>query len=198
MSANIVGSIRLAEMISNFWNNRAKKQLNEVIAEAEQILESDHYFGYLVKNDKIGYLRALSKAKSTFRGLNRDDLTEEMIDGEGVNPLFVEMVEDFYYSEIRKEARIYDLKLARYNALRDELIERFEGDEKALTENYAKNEFNLSRQEMFKKVRSNELVFALSNQNDTWYILGKDRYKKGVENEVANLNVPHFPLELVG
>lgn len=195
MSANIVGSIRLAEMISNFWNNRAKKQLNEVIAEAEQILESDHYFGYLVKNDKIGYLRALSKAKSTFRGLNRDDLTEGMIDGEGVNPLFVEMVEDFYYSEIRKEARIYDLKLARYNALRDELIERFEGRAENFTEEYAQN-FNLSRAEMFNKVRNNELVWVLSKQDNNWYILGKDRYERGIKNQVANLNVPHFPLEL--
>lgn len=190
MSANIVGSIRLAEMISNFWNNRAKKQLNEVIAEAEQILESDHYFGYLVKNDKIGYLRALSKAKSTFRGLNRDDLTEGMIDGEGVNPLFVEMVEDFYYSEIRKEARIYDLKLARYNALRDELIERFEGDEKALTENYAKNEFNLSRQEMFKKVRSNELVFVYATKANVWCVLTQERYKKGITNNLARVDFP--------
>lgn len=190
MSANIVGSIRLAEMISNFWNNRAKKQLNEVIAEAEQILESDHYFGYLVKNDKIGYLRALSKAKNTFRGLNRDDLTEGMIDGEGVNPLFVEMVEDFYYSEIRKEARIYDLKLARYNALRDELIERFEGDEKALTENYAKNEFNLSRQEMFKKVRSNELVFVYATKANVWCVLTQERYKKGITNNLARVDFP--------
>ncbi len=190
MSANIVGSIRLAEMISNFWNNRAKKQLNEVIAEAEQILESDHYFGYLVKNDKIGYLRALSKAKSTFRGLNRDDLTEGMIDGEGVNPLFVEMVEDFYYSEIRKEANIYDLKLARYNALRDELIERFEGDEKALTENYAKNEFNLSRQEMFKKVRSNELVFVYATKANVWCVLTQERYKKGITNNLARVDFP--------
>lgn len=177
MSANIVGSIRLAEMISNFWNNRAKKQLNEVIAEAEQILESDHYFGYLVKNDKIGYLRALSKAKSTFRGLNRDDLTEGMIDGEGVNPLFVEMVEDFYYSEIRKEANIYDLKLARYNALRDELIERFEGDTSVLTEEYAKNIFNLSRAEMFDKVRKNEAIWAMGTKTHTWNIVPKTGYE---------------------
>lgn len=190
MSANIVGSIRLAEMISNFWNNRAKKQLNEVIAEAEQILESDHYFGYLVKNDKIGYLRALSKAKSTFRGLDRDDLTEGMIDGEGVNPLFVEMVEDFYYSEIRKEANIYDLKLARYNALRDELIERFEGDEKALTEKYAKNEFNLSRDEMFKKVRNNELIFVYATKANVWCVLTQERYKKGIENNLARVDFP--------
>ncbi|RDU68845.1 hypothetical protein [Helicobacter brantae] len=196
--ANITGSIILAERIKNFWDNRAKKKLNEVIAEAEEILESEHYFGYLVRTDKMGYLRALSKAKYTFRGLNRDDLTEGMIDGEGVNPLFVEMVEDFYYSEIRVGANIYDLKLARYNALRDELIERFEGRAENFTEKYAKNEFNLSRQEMFNKVKNNELVFALSNQNNTWYILGKDRYKKGVENKVANLSVPHFPLELVG
>lgn len=190
MSANIVGSIRLAEMISNFWNNRAKKQLNEVIAEVEQILESDHYFGYLVKNDKIGYLRALSKAKSTFRGLNRDDLTEGMIDGEGVNPLFVEMVEDFYYSEIRKEANIYDLKLARYNALRDELIERFEGDESVLTEEYARNVHNLSRKEMFDKVRKNEIIWAYGIRTKLWNISKIENYKKYVEEGKARMDFP--------
>lgn len=188
MSANIVGSIRLAEMISNFWNNRAKKQLNEVIAEAEQILESDHYFGYLVKNDKIGYLRALSKAKSTFRGLNRDDVTEGMIDGEGVNPLFVEMVEDFYYSEIRKEARIYDLKLARYNALRDELIERFEGDERV--ESIAQEDYNISKQEYFNRIKKDELVYTFSKLKNAWVAVPYGRYVVGVKKGLATENYP--------
>ena len=175
--ANITGSIILAERIKNFWDNRAKKKLNEVIAEAEEILESEHYFGYLVRTDKMGYLRALSKAKYTFRGLNRDDLTEGMIDGEGVNPLFVEMVEDFYYSEIRVGANIYDLKLARYNALRDELIERTEKDESVYTEEYARNVFGVSRAEMFDKVRSNEAIWAMGTKTNTWNIVPKTGYE---------------------
>lgn len=188
--ANITGSIILAERIKNFWDNRAKKKLNEVIAEAEEILESEHYFGYLVRTDKMGYLRALSKAKYTFRGLNRDDLTEGMIDGEGVNPLFVEMVEDFYYSEIRVGANIYDLKLARYNALRDELIERTEKDESVYTEEYARNVFGVSRAEMFDKVRKNEIIWAYGIRTNIWNISKIENYKKYVEEGKARVDFP--------
>lgn len=188
--ANITGSIILAERIKNFWDNRAKKKLNEVIAEAEEILESEHYFGYLVRTDKMGYLRALSKAKYTFRGLNRDDLTEGMIDGEGVNPLFVEMVEDFYYSEIRVGANIYDLKLARYNALRDELIERTEKDESVHTEEYARNVFGISRAEMFDKVRNNELIFAYATKANVWAITRVQSYEQYVKEGRATINFP--------
>ncbi|ANV97889.1 hypothetical protein BBW65_05770 [Helicobacter enhydrae] len=190
--SNIVGSIRLAEMVNSFWDNRAKKQLAEQIVEIEGILASDDYFGWLVKNDKMGYLRALSKAKYVFRGLNRDDVYDGMIDNEGINPEFVAMVEEFYYNEIRRNANIVDLKLARYNALRDALIERTENDKTAYVD-YAQIEFNITRAEMFEKVKKNEFVFVKAVANDTWYILKKDRYKKGIETNTAFLN---YPLEL--
>lgn len=192
--SNITGSIRLAEMINDFWEGRAKKKLSEILTKAENVLASEKYFGYLVRTDKMGYLRALSKAKYTFRGLNRDDLSEGMIDNEGINPLFVEMVEDFYYSEIRKEADINQLKLARYNVLRDELIARFEGDEEVLTEKYAQEEFGVSRAEMFEKVKKNEFVFAFDLEDKVWDIATKEEYKKWIQEGAI---IEDFPLALV-
>lgn len=194
MSQNITGSIRLAEMINSFWENRAKKKLANALETIERALESEYYFGYLARTDKIGYLRALSKAKETFRGLNKEDLSDGMVNSNGINPLFIEMVEDFYYSEIRKDADINQLKLARYNALRDELIARFEGDEESFTEEYAQEEFGVSRAEMFEKVRKNEIIFTFDNEYDGWEITSKREYKEWIDKGYATEN---YPLALI-
>lgn len=193
--ANITGSIRLAKIIDDFWEGRAKKKLSEVLSKAENVLASEKYFGYLVRTDKMGYLRALSKAKETFRGLNKEDLSDGMVGNGGINPLFIEMVEDFYYSEIRKEADINQLKLARYNVLRDELIARFEGDtEEGFTEEYAQEEFGVSRAEMFEKVKKNELIFAIDIEQSGWEILTKKEYGEWIKNGGI---IEYFPLALV-
>lgn len=192
--ANITGSIRLAKIIDDFWEGRAKKKLSEILSKAEDILASEKYFGYLVRTDKMGYLRALSKAKETFRGLNKEDLSDGMVGNGGINPLFVEMVEDFYYSEIRKEADINQLKLARYNVLRDELIARFEGDEESFTEEYAQEEFGVSRAEMFEKVKKNEIVFTFDNEYNGWEITSKKEYKEWINDGFATEN---YPLALI-
>lgn len=196
MSQNITGSIRLAEMINNFWENRAKKKLANALETIERALESEKYFGYLARTDKIGYLRALSKAKETFRGLNKEDLSDGMVNNNGINPLFIEMVEDFYYSEIRKDADINQLKLARYNALRDELIARFEGDKEAYTEEYTE-ELRMSREEMFSKLRNNELVFVFCPDSDegVWEVADKRDYKEWVLDE--KIAVEDYPLALI-
>lgn len=192
--ANITGSIRLAKIIDDFWEGRAKKKLSEVLSKAENVLASEKYFGYLVRTDKMGYLRALSKAKETFRGLNKEDLSDGMVGNGGINPLFVEMVEDFYYSEIRKEADINQLKLARYNVLRDELIARFEGDKEVLTEEYAQEEFGVSRAEMFEKVRKNEFIFAFDLEDNVWDIATKEEYKEWIQEGAI---IEDFPLALI-
>ena len=151
-------------------------------------------FGYLLETDKMGFFKALAKAKEMFRSLYAErEYKNMMSDNFGsleVNPEFVEMIEEIYYKEINTKAKIYDL--------RDKLIERFEGDERVYTENEAQKGLGISRIEMFKKLKENSLVWALSNKDNNWYILAKDRYREGVENKKANLNVPHFPLELVG
>lgn len=192
--ANIAGSIRLAKIIDDFWEGRAKKKLSEILLKAEDILASEKYFGYLVRTDKMGYLRALSKAKETFRGLNKEDLSDGMVGNGGISPLFVEMVEDFYYSEIRKEADINQLKLARYNVLRDELIARFEGDEEVLTEKYAQEGLGITRKEMFEKVKKNELVFAFDLEDKVWEIATKQEYKEWIDDGDFAEN---YPLALI-
>lgn len=160
----------------------------------DEVIKTPRMFGYLLETDKMGFFKALAKAKDMFRKLYAErDYKNMMSDNFGnleVNAEFVEMIEEFYYKEVNPKANIYDLKLARYNDLRDELIERFEGDEKALTEEYAKSEFNLSRQEMFNKVRSNELVFVYATKANVWCVLTQKRYEKGVENNLARVDFP--------
>lgn len=131
----------------------------------DEVLKTPRMFGYLLETDKMGFYRALAKAKEMFRSLYAErDYKNMMSDNFGnleVNPEFVEMIEEIYYKEINKKAKIYDLKLARYNDLRDELIERFEGDMQGCPEAYAKNEFGITREEMFEKLRKNELGILL-------------------------------------
>lgn len=167
----------------------------------DETLKTPRMFGYLLETDKMGFYRALAKAKEMFRSLYAErEYKNMMSDNFGnleVNAEFVEMIEEIYYKEINKKAKIYDLKLARYNDLRDELIARFKGDERYYTEEYAKN-FNISRAEMFNRVKKNDLVWVLSNQDNNWYIVGKERFEKAIQNKVASLNVANYPLDLVG
>ena len=148
----------------------------------DEVLKTPRMFGYLLETDKMGFYRALAKAKEMFRSLYAErDYKNMMSDNFGnleVNPEFVEMIEEIYYKEINKKAKIYDLKLARYNDLRDELIERFEGDMQGCPEAYAKNEFGITREEMFEKLRKNELVWAFGTRSRTWNIASLQKHSK--------------------
>lgn len=161
----------------------------------DEVLKTPRMFGYLIETDKMGFFKALAKAKDMFRKLYAErDYKNMMSDDFGnleVNAEFVEMIEEFYYKEVNPKAKIYDLKLARYNDLRDELIERFEGDEKALTEEYARNVLGVSRAEMFSKVKNNEVVFAFSKKSQVWFVDTIEHYSQYVaENKVLD----NYPL----
>lgn len=161
----------------------------------DEVLKTPRMFGYLLETDKMGFYRALAKAKEMFRSLYAErDYKNMMSDNFGnleVNPEFVEMIEEIYYKEINKKAKIYDLKLARYNDLRDELIARFEGDTNVLTEEYARNVLGISRAEMFSKVKNNEVVFAFSKKSQVWFVDTIEHYSQYVvENKVLN----NYPL----
>lgn len=174
-----------------------RNELAKAVKTYEDALNDLIWLGYMIKTDKPGYLRALSKAKSTFRGIEPKDAFCGMRgEGNEINPDFVAVVEDFYL-EIRRDIKKYDYQLAKYNFLRDALIERFEGDESVYTDELVRKELNISRKEMFGEIRKNGFIFTLSKQDNNWYILGKDEYKKEVENRAVNLSVPHYPLELL-
>lgn len=177
------------------WNaQRAiEAQEREALAQAvksyEEALNDPMWLAYMIKTDKTGYLRALSKAKSVFRGIDpKDEFCGMRGEDEGVNPDFVAMVEDFYL-EVRRDVKKYDYQLAKYNFLRDVLIERFEGDESV--EDIAKEEFGISKTEMFEKIKNNELVYAFSTRKNSWVAIPFDRYKIGVEKGLA---IKHFPI----
>lgn len=148
----------------------------------DEVLKTPRMFGYLLETDKMGFYRALAKAKEMFRSLYAErDYKNMMSDNFGnleVNPEFVEMIEEIYYKEINPSAKIYDLKLARYNDLRDELIERTERNESVYTEESARSTFNISRAEMFEKLKNNELVWIYSIGKNLWLISNKKDYKQ--------------------
>lgn len=178
------------------WNaQRAiEAQEREALAQAvksyEEALNDPMWLAYMIKTDKTGYLRALSKAKSVFRGIDpKDEFCGMRGEDEGVNPDFVAMVEDFYL-EVRRDIKKYDYQLAKYNFLRDVLIERFEGDESVLTEEYAKNVFNLSRAEMFERAKKNEVVLAFSKKANLWWIIKIDDYIQYVNEGKAEIAFP--------
>lgn len=160
----------------------------------DEVLKTPRMFGYLLETDKMGFYRALAKAKEMFRSLYAErDYKNMMSDNFGnleVNPEFVEMIEEIYYKEINPSAKIYDLKLARYNDLRDELIARFEGDERYYTEEYARNVFNISRKEMFDRVKNNEAIWVLALRDNIWNIIPYERYERGVKNNLARVDFP--------
>lgn len=164
---------------------REREALAQAVKSYEEALNDPMWLAYMIKTDKTGYLRALSKAKSVFRGIDpKDEFCGMRGEDEGVNPDFVAMVEDFYL-EVRRDIKKYDYQLAKYNFLRDVLIERFEGDESTYTE-YAQIEFGISRAEMFEKLRKNDLIWAYTPSHRVWNILEPIRYKKNVA--LANVN----------
>lgn len=181
---------------------QAKEQKLEVLEWLDtELMENDHLFGFLTNpslaNDKFGYLQALGKAKTLFKQLYCDFEWNKMIVGDlhqlgikAINPEFIEAIDGFYYSEIRPNANRVDLKLARYNALRDELIEKTEKDENVYTEEYAKNMFGITRAEMFEKVKTNELIWALGLKTNIWNIIKISSYKQYVQQGKARIDFP--------
>lgn len=175
-----------------------RNELAMAVKSYEDGLNNPMWLGYMIKTDKPGYIRAMSKAKSTFRGMDpKDPFCGMRGEGNEINPDFVAVVEDFYL-EIRRDIKKYDYQLAKYNFLRDALIERFEGQSENFTEEYARNEFSISRAEMFDKVKNNDLVWVLSNQDNNWYIVGKERFERAVKNRVATFGIASYPLDMVG
>lgn len=160
----------------------------------DETLKTPRMFGYLLETDKMGFFKALAKAKEMFRSLYAErEYKNMMSDNFGsleVNPEFVEMIEEIYYKEINTSAKIYDLKLARYNDLRDELIERFEGDTSVFTEEYAKNVFGTTREDLFSRVKNNELVFAYATKSNVWAVARIDEYNQYVKEGRAKVDYP--------
>lgn len=199
MGFEVAGQIRLAKMVDDFWDRRERKKLEEQLEIIHSTLEDGYHFEYLVKNDRVGYLRALSKTKEVFRGLIKDDPYDGMIVPIGkkgdwkINPDFMATLEDFYYGEIRKEANIVDLKLHRYNTIRDKNLAICIKNPKFFPEGYAQNVFNTTREEMFEMVKRNEALFVLCNGDNLWNIIQKSRYVKNVKLKTIQ---EHFPVEL--
>lgn len=162
--------------------------LQHAVKEAEEALNDILYLAYIINTDKTGYLRALSKAKQVFRGINpKDPFCGMRNENGGVNEDFVGMVEEFYL-ETRKNLKKYDYQLAKYNYLRDVLIEEFEGDESF--EEIAKEDYGISKEKYFEKIKKGDLIYTYSTRKQYWVAVPYERYLNGVRNGLATKNYP--------
>lgn len=165
-----------------------RNELAMAVKSYEDGLNNPIWLGYMIKSDKAGYIRAMSKARNTFRGMDpRDPFCGMRGEGNEINPDFVAVVEDFYL-EIRRDIKKYDYQLAKYNFLRDALIERFEGDEKF--ESIAREDYNISKEEYFEKIKKGELIYTFSKIKQYWVAVPYERYVVGVQKGLATENYP--------
>lgn len=148
----------------------------------KEFLERAYSLGYMSSMDRAGYLRAMSKARQTFKGLNPKDKYLGMIkyDKEKkdyyLNPDFVYVVEDFYF-EMKRGVSREEYARQKYEYAKREFIERFENDPKALV-NYSKEKFGINKKELFARVKRDELVCCAKTREKMWVVLGVDEYKE--------------------
>lgn len=112
------------------------------------------------------------------------------------------MLDDFY-KEIRpnsssqclKSSSMNEGKKDDYNALRNELIKKFEANLNAYSEEYARKKFGMSRKVMFARIKINDLLWGLSSKDNVWHIFTHDEYKKALQGKELDENVSIFNFE---
>lgn len=190
----IVGSIRLAKMIDDFWERRYQKKIDQLWREIEDILKDESLFGLIANRDESGFLRAFSQTKRVFSTLYPNDpMYGVVIEGQ-INPKFISMLNDFY-NEIRpnhRETNTLISSVVDYNTLRNELVKKFEANLDQYPEEYARKRFCMSRKSMFARIKINELVWGLSLRDNLWHVFTQSDYKKALLKKELDETVPIF------
>lgn len=110
--------------INDWVKKHEREEEDEKYKEELEIIEKDYIedfsaLGYLSKFDKAGYLRATSKARQTFKGLNPKDKYFGMVNYNKekkryeINFNFVAVVEVFYF-EIKRGVSREEHKRNKY------------------------------------------------------------------------------------
>lgn len=161
------------------------------VAEKEYVTLSPS-LGYLSKIDRAGFLRAMAKARQTFKALNPKDKYLGMVkyDEEKeryyLNPDFVYVVEDFYF-EMKRGVSKKEYKQKKYEYAKQKFIESFENNEKALVE-YPKKKFGIDKNELFERIREDKILCCFKVKEHSWFPLEIDEYREGVEKgEIVEL-----------
>lgn len=185
-------AIRWANWLEQRREQKEREALLNTIALVEAELARPEYFGYLVEKDRVGYLEALSKTKTTFRGLNPHDPLNGMVVNGELNPDFMLMLEKNFFKVNSENLSIDELNFVRYEAERDYFISNFKQtmQELHLDNEWVEKNIGISQEEMFKKLKKNELlVFSKASDNELCVASCK-RYLDGVEKGEFNPCAP--------
>lgn len=181
--------------LRDFHREREKEKmalLNSIVL-IESELAKPEYFGYIIERDRIGYLEALSKTKTTFRGINPHDPLNGMVVNGELNPDFMMMLEENFFRVNSKKLSIDELNFVRYEAERDEMIDWLRGEFRklAIDDKYLQQEIGINQEYLFKKLQRNEWVWGVDANNGSLSILDKKQYLKGLENQELLEMLPH-------
>lgn len=195
-SWSVASGMMLRDMLrkSDLEKERLEYEKELEIAEKEFIVDPSA-LGYLSSIDRAGFLRAMSKARQTFKGLNPKDKYLGMVkyDEEKkdyyLNPDFVYVVEDFYF-EIKRGASREEYKRQKYEYAKKDFFNRFENNPTAFVK-YPKEKFGMSKEEMFECIRRNEIICCFVAKRNSWTALKMDEYIEEVRR--GNI-VENYPL----
>lgn len=177
-------AIRWANWLEQRRREKEREALLNTIALVEEELAKPEYFGYIVERDRMGYLEALSKTKTTFRGINPHDPLNGMVINGGINLDFLMMLERNFFKINSENLSIDEFKFVRYEAERDKMIDwlKEEFQELLIDDEYLKQEIGVTQEELFQGLLANSLLFATKIDSEEIYIVDKNSYLKGVMN----------------
>lgn len=171
---------------------REKQDLLNTIASAEAELAKVKYFGFLIKRDKMGYLEALSKTKTIFRGINPHDPLDGMVIKKRINPDFVVMLEKNYFEQNSEKIDIDEFHFMRYQAQRDSKIDWVKKCFKdfLIDDKYLIEKINISQKELIQRLQSNEWIWSIDIYNKRLRVLDVGQYIQGLESEQWSETLP--------
>lgn len=178
-------AIRWANWLEQRREQKEREALLNTIALVEEELAKPEYFGYLVEKDRVGYLEALSKTKTTFRGLNPHDSLNGMVANGELNSDFVMMLEENFFRVNNKNIDRDDLFLIRYEIERNKMIEWLKQEFQAFSidDAYFMKKAGISQEELFQRLQNNEWVWGIDANNGSLSILDQKQYLEGLQNK---------------
>lgn len=185
-------AIRWANWLDQRRREKEREALLNTIALVEEELAKPRYFGFLIEKDRVGYLEALSKTKTTFKGLNPHDPLNGMVVNGELNPDFILMLEKNFFKVNSENLSVDELNFVRYQVDRDEMIEwlKSQFEELSIDDKYLTEEFRFSQEDLFQNLKINALVFAEKIKNEEVCIVDVRSYLDGVRHQEFCESIP--------
>lgn len=176
-------AIRWANWLDQRRREKEREALLNTIALVEEELAKPRYFGFLIEKDRVGYLEALSKTKTTFKGLNPHDPLNGMVVNGELNPDFILMLEKNFFKVNSENLSVDELNFVRYEAERNKMIEWLRGEFQRLSidDEYLKQEIGITQEKLFQGLLTNFLLFATKIDDERVCVVDAHSYLEGIE-----------------